>query len=69
MLALHRLILTAFCILITIPQISFSAPGEFSGPVVSVLDGATIDVRHNGQSERIRLNGIDAPEMGQPYGK
>lgn len=43
--------------------------GEFSGPVVSVFDGDTIDVLHNGQSERIILNGIDAPEKGQPYGK
>src|SRR5215472_5489537 len=42
---------------------------DFTGPVVSVLDGDTIDVLHNGQAERIRLNGIDAPEKGQPYGK
>ena len=42
---------------------------DFTGPVVSVLDGDTIDVLHNGQAERIRLHGIDCPEKGQPYGK
>jgi len=42
---------------------------DFSGKVVSVLDGDTIDALHNGQAERIRLNGIDCPEKGQPYGK
>jgi micrococcal nuclease len=41
----------------------------FSGEVISVIDGDTIDVLHNGQAERIRLNGIDCPEKGQAYGK
>ena len=40
-----------------------------TGPVVSVLDGDTIEVLHNNRAERIRLNGIDCPEKGQPYGK
>lgn len=56
-------------VLLTILRCGSALAGEFSGPVVSVLDGDTIDVLHNGQSERIRLNGIDAPEKGQPYGK
>jgi len=42
---------------------------EFSGSVVSVLDGDTIEVLHNNRAERIRLNGIDCPEKGQAYGK
>lgn len=41
---------------------------EFSGPVVSVLDGDTIGVLHNNKAERIRLHGIDCPEKGQAYG-
>lgn len=48
---------------------STALAADFSGPVVSVIDGDTLDVLHNGQAERIRLNGIDAPEKGQPYGK
>ena len=39
---------------------------DFTGPVVSVLDGDTIEVLHNRHPERIRLNGIDCPEKGQP---
>ena len=42
---------------------------EFSGSVVSVLDGDTIEVLHTNRAERIRLNGIDCPEKGQAYGK
>src|SRR5262249_61555027 len=42
---------------------------DFSGSVVSVLDGDTIEVLHNNRPERIRLNGIDCPEKGQAYGK
>jgi len=49
------------------------APGElwaadFSGSVVSVLDGDTLEVLHNNRAERIRLSGIDCPEKGQAYG-
>jgi len=32
---------------------------SFSGPVVSVLEGDTIEVLHNDRPERIRLSGID----------
>ena len=42
---------------------------DFSGPVVSALDGDTIDVLHNQRPERIRLSGIDCPEKGQAYGQ
>ncbi len=41
---------------------------DFSGPVVSVLDGDTLEVLHNNKAERIRLSGIDCPEKGQAYG-
>ncbi len=43
-----------FCVL------AFSS--EVTGPVVSVLDGDTIEVLHNTHAERIRLSGIDCPE-------
>jgi endonuclease YncB( thermonuclease family) len=42
--------------------------GEFMGRVVSVVDGDTIGVLHNGQIERVRLEGIDCPESNQTYG-
>jgi len=40
-----------------------------TGKVVKVVDGDTIDVLQDRQTLRIRLNGIDAPESGQAYGK
>jgi micrococcal nuclease len=42
---------------------------NFPGPVVSVLDGGTIEVLHNQHPERIRLSSIDCPEKGQAFGK
>jgi micrococcal nuclease len=41
---------------------------DFSGPVVSVLDGDTIEVLHHTRDECIRLGGIDCSEKGQAYG-
>jgi endonuclease YncB( thermonuclease family) len=39
-----------------------------TAPIVSTLDGDTIEVLHNNHAERIRLSGIDCPEKGQAYG-
>jgi len=63
-MVLHR---TPFLLLaaLFIPTTAFAA---FTGPVVSVLDGDTIEVLHDTRTERIRLNGIDCPEKGQGYG-
>jgi len=36
-----------------------------SGPVVSLLDGDTIEVPQNNCAERIRLNGINCPNFSQ----
>ena len=62
---LTRVLLTSVVLLLS-PYVCFA---DFFGPVVSVLDGDTIDVLHNGQAERIRLSGIDCPEKGQAFGK
>jgi micrococcal nuclease len=53
-----RLLLICFVLLVC-PYSSFA---DFSGPVVSVLDGDTHEVLHNQRPERIRLNGSDCPE-------
>ncbi len=42
---------------------------EFRGKVFRVVDGDTIEVRHDGRTDRLRLRGIDCPELKQPYGK
>lgn len=56
---------SVFCLAFIQPAIA----ADFSGSVVSVSDGDTIEVLHNQRPERIRLHGIDCPEKGQAYGK
>ncbi len=40
---------------------------EFSGEVVEVRDGDTIEVLRDGHEVEIRLAGVDAPEVGQAF--
>ena len=53
-----------FCIFLP----SFSIASDYSGRVVAVLDGDTIEVLHNKRAERVRLAGIDCPEKRQAFG-
>jgi endonuclease YncB( thermonuclease family) len=41
---------------------------SFTGKLVKVLDGDTVEVMHDGKAERIRLAQIDCPEKNQPFG-
>lgn len=42
---------------------------DFSGKVIGVIDGDTIDVLNKKTPIRIRLQGIGCPEKGQAFGK
>ncbi|HAK8485502.1 TPA: thermonuclease family protein [Salmonella enterica] len=42
---------------------------DFSGRVVRVVDGDTVQVLADGKMMKVRLNGIEAPESGQPFGQ
>ena len=42
---------------------------EIRGKVVGVTDGDTITVLQDKTPVKVRLNGIDAPEQGQPFGE
>ncbi len=44
------------------------ARADFSGRVVGVVDGDTLDVLHEGRAVRVRIAGIDAPERLQRHG-
>lgn len=59
---------TPFLLLVALLIPTIVCAADFSGPVVSVLDGDTIEVLHTNKAERIRLSGIDCPEKGQAYG-
>lgn len=44
-------------------------PNQFVAKVIGITDGDTIDVlTDQNETIRLRLNGIDAPERGQPFG-
>src|SRR5262245_38514158 len=42
---------------------------SFSGEVVSVSDGDTVDVMRDSAAVRIRLHSVDTPEKGQAFGQ
>ena len=44
-----------------------SNASSFTGKLIKVLDGDTVEVLHNGKAERIRLAQIDCPEKNQPF--
>ncbi|MDR0867157.1 MAG: thermonuclease family protein [Planctomycetota bacterium] len=41
---------------------------QWEGQCVAVTDGDTISVMRDGEAEKIRLYGVDCPEMGQNFG-
>ena len=46
-----------------------SLPSHFLANCTDIVDGDTIEVQYGGQVLRVRLEGIDAPELGQPFGE
>lgn len=47
----------------------YTQAASFTGKLVKVIDGDTVEVMHDGKVERIRLAQIDCPEQGQPFGQ
>ena len=58
-----------WAILLTFLLAHSALAGEFTGQVVGVLDGDTLEVLNGHHTERIRLSGIDCPEKGQAFGQ
>jgi len=46
---------------------SFAA--EYKGTVTRVIDGDSIEVSDGNRAVIVRLHGVDAPEISQPYGR
>lgn len=63
MSALPRIVLTLLLL------VQPAAAAEFTGRVVAVHDGDTIRVLVGREQVKCRLANIDAPELGQPFGR
>jgi endonuclease YncB( thermonuclease family) len=57
--------LTLLMVFLTAPLL---ASETYTGKCVGVHDGDTISVMHSGKAVKIRLEGIDCPELGQDFG-
>lgn len=70
MLMLSRNLVRRFFLLASISHL-FIAGNVFAWPgqIVSITDGDTIKVLHDGQQVKVRLYGIDAPEKKQAFGQ
>jgi len=65
-LVLHRTSVLLLAALF-IPTIVWAA--DYTGRIVGVIDGDTIEVLNGHHAERIRLSAIDCPEKGQAFKK
>lgn len=63
-----RLLALVFVLLLS-PALAAAQPHTLTGEVVAVHDGDTLTILENRTQTKIRLAEIDAPELGQPYGK
>jgi len=63
-----RSLVTAVVLLAVVPQLHAADLVEWR--VVNVVDGDTITALDDGNKQhRIRIDGIDAPELGQSFGQ
>jgi len=56
------------CILLLLGLSACQALADFTGKVVGISDGDTITVLNGAEQVKVRLDGIDCPEKGQPWG-
>lgn len=61
----HYKIIILLFLLIILPVLSWA----WSGKVVGVDNGDTIEVLHDGKGEKVRLYGIDCPDIKQDFGQ
>lgn len=64
---MKRFLATLLALLCLLPSVASAE--SFSGKLVKVLDGDTVEVLHDGKAERVRLTQIDCPEKDQPFGQ
>ncbi|MDF1525928.1 MAG: thermonuclease family protein [bacterium] len=60
--------ITAITLCLGVMAVQAAVTRSFTGEVVGVLDGDTIEVMRRGVAVRVRLDGIDCPERKQAFG-
>lgn len=55
--------------ILILAALPLSAAGDWSGRVIAVGDGDTIEVMRGRAAVRVRLHGVDCPELGQAFGR
>lgn len=63
-----RISRAAFLLCWVLATAVFAEEAAFQAEVISVIDGDTLEVLHDGKPLKIRLYGIDSPEKGQSFG-
>ena len=61
---LYAVVVVLWCML---APLSASAD-QFTGKVVGIADGDTINVLREGKAVKVRLHGVDTPEKAQAFG-
>lgn len=64
-----RPVLTLMCALLLTGSIPNVAAESVRGTVISITDGDTVIVAHDGIPEKVRLVDVDSPEKSQPFGR
>ena len=63
---MDRNICICLCVvLLTLALPNIIRANDFSGKLVKVTDGDTVQVLHGGKAEKIRLEGIDCPRWAK----
>ena len=67
---LYYSLIAALALLLGTIAYCFASSDEYLGTCVGVIDGDTVTVADEEQRlHRIRIMGLDAPELAQPYGR
>jgi endonuclease YncB( thermonuclease family) len=59
----------AHVVAVALALVGGAAHADFTGKVVGVIDGDTVDILKEGKAVRVRLAEIDAPESRQAFGQ
>ncbi len=60
--------INSLSIILALAFVALAHAGQIAGKVTHIAAGDSISIYYKGKEWKIRLAGIDTPEIGQPYG-